>query len=59
VAPDFLRLRAGGFGTARLEAIPVKDNKFRVEDGLTVRGGKVECFIEPYSLNALTVRFSR
>jgi hypothetical protein len=46
-------------GTARLEAIPIKDNKLQTEDGLPVRDGKVECFIEPYSLNALTVRFEK
>jgi hypothetical protein len=46
-------------GTARLEAIPVKDNKLRVEEGLAFRNGKVECFIEPYSFNALTVRFDK
>ena len=46
-------------GTARLEAIPIKDNKLQTEDGLSVRDGKGECFIEPYSLNALTVRFEK
>lgn len=46
-------------GTARLEAIPIKDNKLRTEDGLAVRDGKLDCYIEPYSLNALTVRFTQ
>jgi alpha-L-arabinofuranosidase len=46
-------------GTARLEAIPIKDNKLRTEDGLAVRDGKAVCFIEPYSFNALTVRFEK
>jgi alpha-L-arabinofuranosidase len=46
-------------GPARLEAIPIKDNKLRTEDALAVRDGKVVCFIEPYSFNALTVRFAK
>jgi hypothetical protein len=53
---DFAPARSG---TARLEAIPIKDNKLRTTDGLTVRDGKVECFIESYSLNALTVRLQK
>ncbi len=46
-------------GTGRLESISVKDNKLLTQDGLLVRDGKMECFIEPYSLNALTVRLAR
>ncbi|MGD0059404.1 MAG: hypothetical protein ABSD58_08305 [Verrucomicrobiia bacterium] len=53
---DFATARSGA---ARLEAIPVKDHKLRTEDGLSVRDGKVACYIEPYSFNSLTVRFEK
>lgn len=36
-----------------------EDNKLLTQDGLLVRDGKMACFIEPYSPNALTVRLAR
>jgi len=53
---DFATPRSG---TARLEAIPVKDYKVRKKDGLSIRDGNVACYIEPYSFNALTVRLEK
>ncbi|HVM61432.1 MAG TPA: hypothetical protein VMV72_11260 [Verrucomicrobiae bacterium] len=53
---DFAPVRSG---SARLEAIPIRDNKLRMADGLSVRDGQVTCYIEPYSFDALTVHFEK
>ena len=53
---DFMPARSG---VARLEAIPIKDHKVRTENGLSVRDGKVACYVEPYSFNALTVHLEK